>query len=249
MTRPTPDEPLISVVMPVFNGRPFLEASIGTLRRQDHAALEIIAVDDGSSDGSRQLLRALAEEEPRLRVVEQPHAGIASARNAALAIARGAFITFLDQDDHCPPGTLARQRAVLEREPHLSAVLGRTLIAASASELADPAAVAADRLAHTMMLSAAQFRRSVFERIGRFDTAYALADDLDFLLRLMEAGEPVALEDELATVHRRHSVQATADHRATRREATLALSASLRRRRMRGESGPRRHPLASVIAP
>jgi glycosyltransferase involved in cell wall biosynthesis len=248
MTRRMSDMPLVSVVMPVFNGRRFLEASIGTLRRQDHAALEIIVIDDGSTDGSMEVLKALAAEEPRMRLLEQPHGGIASARNAALAITQADFVTFLDQDDCCPPGTIARQRTRLEREPELSVVVGRTLITASAHEMVDPLAVPADRHVYTFMLSAALFRRSVFERIGPFDAKYALADDLDFLLRLMEAGEPVALENELATVHRRHSEQATADHAATRREATLALSASLRRRRMRGEAGPLRHPLASVIA-
>ena len=248
MTAPTSNLPLVSVVMPVFNGRPFLEASIGTLRRQDHAALEIIVVDDGSTDGSLDVLQALAGDEPRMRLLQQPHAGIASARNAALAIARGEFITFLDQDDVCPPGSIARHSARLQRDPGLSAVIGRTLITGSAEEIADPFAVPADRLAHVVMLSAALFRRSLFDRIGVFDPAYTIADDMDFLLRMMEGGEPVALENELASIHRRHQEQATADHTATRRDAARALSASLRRRRMRGDTGPLRHPLASVIA-
>jgi glycosyltransferase involved in cell wall biosynthesis len=248
MTRQTSDGPLVSVVMPVFNGRAFLEESIRSLQRQDHAALEIIVVDDGSTDGSVDVLKALTRQEPRMRLLEQPHGGIAAARNTALAISRGDFVTFLDQDDLCPPGTIARQRARLEREPDLSAVVGRTLTTASEHEMADPFAVPADRVAHTVLLSSGLFRRSVFERIGPFDSSYALADDMDFLLRMMEAGEPVALEDELASVHRRHPVQATADHAATRREAALVLSASLRRRRMRGAAGPLRHPLASVIA-
>lgn len=239
---------LVSVIMPVYNGQQFLEASIGSLRSQSHAELEIVVVDDGSTDSSRQLVQDLAAGEPRITLVDQPHGGIAASRNAALAVARGELVTFLDQDDLCPPGTIARQCTHLAHGASVTAVFGLTLATGSAEELADPLAAPRHRLERTMMLSAALFRRSVFDRVGNFDPSYRLADDFDFLLRIMEADLPVTLEDELATVHRRHPDQATADHAATRRECVLALSASLRRRRALGMTGQLRHPLASVAA-
>lgn len=96
-------KPAISVVMPVYNELPYLPRSVASLQRQRGVQLEIICVDDGSSDGSVELLRSAAEQDVRLRVIEQPHRGIVHALNAGLAAARYPVIARMDAYDVSHP--------------------------------------------------------------------------------------------------------------------------------------------------
>ncbi len=93
------ETPLISVVMPVFNVRKFLRRALDGLLRQTFPRFEVLCVNDGSTDGSADLLREFASQDPRLRVLDQPNSGAGAARNAGLAAARGECILFLDADD------------------------------------------------------------------------------------------------------------------------------------------------------
>ena len=103
---------LVSVIMPVYNARDFLCASIDSVLSQTHRKLELIAVDDGSSDGSLDLLTELASCDPRLRVICLPaNGGVAAARNAGLAAATGSHVAFLDSDDRWHPRKLEWQLA------------------------------------------------------------------------------------------------------------------------------------------
>lgn len=235
---------LVTVVMPTFNGRRLIASSLASLQTQDYRRLEIIVVDDGSTDDTATLVAAIASGDERVRLLRSGSRNIALARNTALSVARGEFISFLDHDDICPPGKVARQVAVMTSSPSAAAVFGQTIMFASG---ADPGpATEVGRPTLTMCLSAALFRRDVFERVGRLDPRFKIADDLDFILRLVEAGAEILIEDRPATLHRRHPGQVTSDHEATRREMALALSASLRRRRATGDVGPLRHPLLSA---
>lgn len=88
---------MFSIVMPVWNKRHFIQATLDSVFGQSWQRFELIAVDDGSTDGSADLLRGLAD--PRIRLVEQPRAGAGAARNAGMAVARSEWIAFLDADD------------------------------------------------------------------------------------------------------------------------------------------------------
>jgi len=92
-------EPLVSVVIPVYNGYAFLDRTLTSARNQTHSNLDIVVVDDGSSDGSPQIISAHAQQDPRIRVVRQPNAGVAAARNRGIREARSDLIAFLDHDD------------------------------------------------------------------------------------------------------------------------------------------------------
>jgi glycosyltransferase involved in cell wall biosynthesis len=103
--------PAISVVMPVFNGAGYLARAVASVRRQTFADWELLAVDDGSGDGSPEILAALAAEEPRLRLFRRErNGGPAAARNLALRHARGWLIAYLDCDDEYYPDYLAAVR-------------------------------------------------------------------------------------------------------------------------------------------
>ena len=100
------DESLISVIMPVYNTVQYLDRSLTSLTKQTWHNLDIVVIDDGSTDGSAEALDAWADRDPRIRVVHQPNAGVAAARNRGLDEARGAMIAWLDSDDWIEPDYL-----------------------------------------------------------------------------------------------------------------------------------------------
>lgn len=96
----TSDAPDVSVIIPVYNTLAFVSDCLDSVRRQTGCSLEIICVDDGSSDGSGEVLDAAAEEDPRIRVIHQGNGGLSSARNTGIAAATGRYICFIDSDDY-----------------------------------------------------------------------------------------------------------------------------------------------------
>lgn len=100
------DEELISVLVPVYNTRPWLQDSLGSIAAQTYRNLEVILVDDGSTDGSREVCERFCREDPRFRLINQEHLGVSAARNAALDAAQGVFIYFADADDYLSPRAL-----------------------------------------------------------------------------------------------------------------------------------------------
>ena len=107
LMNPVPDTPQISVILPVYNTAPWLERCLDSLLSQDCPSFEVLAVDDGSTDESAEILLRAAAEDPRLRVIRQSNRGLSAARNAALSEARGQWLMFLDSDDWVSPGFLS----------------------------------------------------------------------------------------------------------------------------------------------
>lgn len=99
---------MISVIVPIFNMEACLEACVDSILEQSERDIEVILVDDGSTDGSAEICRRLAEGDPRVRVIRRPNGGAAAARNQGLDAASGDWICFADPDDSMPKGALAR---------------------------------------------------------------------------------------------------------------------------------------------
>lgn len=97
------NEPLISVMVPVYKTKEYLPRCVESIRNQTYGNLEIILVDDGSPDDSGALCDQLALEDPRIRVVHKKNGGLASARNAGLDVMTGEYAAFVDSDDHIAP--------------------------------------------------------------------------------------------------------------------------------------------------
>lgn len=108
--------PLVSVVVPVYNAEKYLDGCLGSITRQTLRSLEIICVNDGSSDGSLDILNRWAEGDGRIVVLTQENAGQSSARNRALDCARGKYIAFVDSDDAIEPQMLEKMVEPLERD-------------------------------------------------------------------------------------------------------------------------------------
>lgn len=107
--------PRLSVVIPVYNVEEYVEECLDSVFRQSLTDLEVIAVDDGSTDSSLKILREYATREPRLTVLHQQNEGQGSARNHGVTRARGTFLTFVDADDTIPPGAFAYMVRSLEK--------------------------------------------------------------------------------------------------------------------------------------
>lgn len=104
----------ISMIIPVYNAEPYIRAMVESLQAQDWENLQILLSDDGSTDGSVDLMTALAEQDPRITVVVGPNTGVSSARNRALRLADGEYIGFADSDDILEPGYLHGLASALE---------------------------------------------------------------------------------------------------------------------------------------
>ena len=93
------NEPLISVIVPVYNVEKYLRTCVDSILVQSYSALEVILIDDGSTDGSPQICDQYAQQDPRIQVIHQKNAGLSAARNAGIDICRGEYLTFIDSDD------------------------------------------------------------------------------------------------------------------------------------------------------
>jgi glycosyltransferase involved in cell wall biosynthesis len=114
MTRSKDDGgPLVSVVVPAFNAAHTIQATLHSISQQTYPALEVIVVDDGSTDGTAAIARRHSVSDPRFRVVSQPNNGVASARNTGIEASTGDFIAFIDADDLWHPTKTAKQLAAL----------------------------------------------------------------------------------------------------------------------------------------
>lgn len=205
--------PLVSVVIPVYNGERFLRESLESVFSQTFRDYEIVCVDDGSTDGSSALLQQYGA---RVRVIQQANSGQSAARNEGVRHATGAFVAFLDQDDRWYPSKLAQQVTVLHAEPDVVLVHcnydrmdgdGRVLVAGAAlAEQASALASPLGRLIGEALVfpSAMMVRRDVFQGVGGFDPELRGFEDFDLVARLKQQGRFVLL-NESGMAYRLHA--------------------------------------------
>lgn len=252
--------PLVSVIMPVYNGERFLAQALDSALAQSMRSNEIIVVDDGSTDGSGALADRYAAAHPeRVRVVHQENQGLPLARNAAIAVARGRYFALLDADDVWLPGHLAACVDVLERDPSVGLVHadaedidaeGRLLLRGKwqprwVHGTQDPFTAILLRRQHVACLTAV-FRRSVIERIGGFDARFNRlgSEDRDLWLRIAEVANLVYLA-ELHAQYRVHGSNMSANAAHMRRAQRTLIDKHCPRSRGRWL---RRRALAAVEA-
>ena len=224
--------PLVSVIIPAFDCAAFLGDAVGSVRAQGQRDLEIIVVDDGSRDETPAVIRSLGRA---VRSLHQPNQGPAAARNAALALARGRFIAFIDADDLWVKGRLRVQLQAFAAEPGLQVVVGATQRVRAAKQ-GHPGTLAPglDAFGPVWMLfhlGAALFRREAFDTVGTFDVSMRQGEDVDWFLRAREAGIRIGISSELAQLYRVHRSSLTQAGHDKDRWFVAALKKSLDRRR------------------
>lgn len=184
--------PLVSVVIPAFNAARVIARAVHSVLEQDWQPIEVIVVDDGSTDGTVEAVEALGA--PELRVIRQANTGAAAARNRGIRESRGAFVAFLDADDTWLPGRLTRTVEPMLADPAIGLCYCRAwrepegggprrLMHAEAVARLHPCGIYPPRYICT---PAATVRREVLDRVGLFDESMTNLEDVDLFIRLAE---------------------------------------------------------------
>ncbi len=226
---PEPYEPLVSVIVPAYEGERFLAEALDSVRAQTYTNVETIVVDDGSPDACAEIAAARGD----VRLLREPHGGVAAARNAGLRAARGELFAFLDQDDEWLPERLARGVAAMAARPELSIVTTHLEIklvpGVSLPAWMNPQWLSAP--IPGFIPSTWLVRRSVFERVGNFDTSFITGCDTDWLARLKGAGLINELLPEALVRWRIHGANGSYDLEVMESEYFRAIRGSVRRQR------------------
>jgi len=221
---------LVSVVIPAHNSRKYIAPALDSILVQRHRPLEILVVDDGSTDSTAQIVR---EYGPQVRLIEQDQRGHPAARNTGIRAAVGEFVAFLDHDDLWSPDKLERQLASFERNPSLDLVFGHIqnfftpeMPLEERKRFAVPLQPLPGLLQGAMLA-----RRRSFDRVGLFAEERGMGDFLDWYGRAMLAQLNIQMLPD-TVVHRRiHATNYQRTHKHQRREYLSAVKDLLDRRR------------------
>ncbi|MEO5759660.1 MAG: glycosyltransferase family A protein [Mesorhizobium sp.] len=225
----------LSVIMPVYNREHFVGPALRSLIRQrDDVDLDVIVIDDGSTDGSAAVVRSLIGEAPCIRLFQQANSGVTKARNAGLRqlLPQTRFVSFLDSDDISPIGRFRADLACFSEDPDLEVTYSRmTLVDNLDNETLEPAVDSNCITVRGIHLSAGIFTRDLIDRSGGFDEDFRQAEDTDFLLRVFESGPKYAMPDTVGLYYRRHPGNMTKEAEVPFREFMRAIHKSIKRRR------------------
>jgi glycosyltransferase involved in cell wall biosynthesis len=220
----------ISVMIGVFNAEPYLGEAIESVLSQGYEPLELIVVDDGSTDGSADV----AKRFPEVQYHYQPNGGNGSARNRAVEAATGERFAFLDADDRFTPGKLVLQTAALDADPKLDMVFGHVrefvspeLDEATRAAIRPPAPEPMPWTAPNLML----IRRASFLRVGAFSTTVRVGVTVDWFARASEAGLRYKILPEVVLERRLHTQNNGLRERDSRSQYLQVIRAAMERRR------------------
>lgn len=225
--------------MPALNAGRFIAPAIRSLLAERNAVdLDILVVDDGSTDDTKDIVTSIAGQFPEVRLLQNPRSGIAAARNTGIENIRqdSQFIAFLDADDLSYPGRIERQRSLLVNDPAIDVLYGLVEMFTRANE-ADtaPAPGSKTKILRGPYLQSAMYRPSAIERVGRFDESFRQGCDTDFVLRVVELGLNLVLDNGIAAYYRRHDSNVTLNVEEMQREFMLASLKWAVRNRMKGK--------------
>ena len=215
--------PSVDIVIPTYNGTLRIERAVRSAIAEAisiAADFVLIAVDDGSSDGSPELLQELAATEPRMRVlVNRNNLGIPQTRNRAIRSGTAEFVAFLDQDDEWIPGSLGRRIDALTSEPALGFVVSSQVMKLDKGQARPPWCRPEwlDRPVPGYLPSTLVARRRAFVDLGLFDESYRSGgDDAEWFARARTRHTPHLMLEEPAVVRYVHDRNASADPRLGR---------------------------------
>ncbi|MGV0954188.1 MAG: glycosyltransferase family 2 protein [Fluviibacter sp.] len=226
----------LSVILPVRNGENFLAQALSNLEGLLGLDDELIVIDDGSVDGSRQVVESFQSSSLHLRLLKGVGQGPAAARNAGLEIEKGKFVGFLDHDDLWPLARIERHIGILEQHPEIWAVVGKTSY--EYEGLMSDRAVSfrnGTSALHHVHLGATTFRAEVFRKIGFFDPSLRFSEDHEFFLRLREANLSLYFDPAVSLRYRVHGANMSLDKSLQDLGVFKILGDSIRRRRYQGK--------------
>ena len=216
---------LASVIIPAHNAERFIEPTLQSALRQTWNNLEILVVDDGSTDKTRSMVEAVALTDPRIRIFSVPNGGVASARNIGLARARGEFVAFLDADDLWHPKKIEMQIAALNAAPEAAASYGLLRYIDELDRIVENQSASGSSgytLAHHLYTrpvgngSSLLVRRKIAVELGGYDSSWAArgiggSEDYDFELKIV-ARYPIAFIDSYLVGYRLYPGNMSSNH-------------------------------------
>jgi len=220
---------MVSVIIPVFNGEEYLAEAIDSLLAQTYKPLEIVVMDDGSTDGTATVASRFKEH---IRYIYQSNSGPAAARNRGLRIARGEVFGFLDADDLWVENKLDLQLGLLADNPLVQIVIGFAHTVEivgfvdgkpQSEQLMDPMV--------NLTVGSALFKRPVFDTVGLFDESLQFCEDWDWFMRARELGVPMVIHQDVTLLYRRHRDNMTNRAELVKPYILRMLKKSLDRRR------------------
>lgn len=212
--------------MPVYNGGAYLPPAVKSVLAQTLADFELIIIDDGSTDNSRETLESFAEKDARIRLFSQPNRGVTASLNRALGKARGKYLARMDSDDICVEDRFALQATALETRPELGVLGGAALLIDERGEFiakqSYPRLRDKERLLRGSLLChpAVMGRAELFRAAGGYREYYKYCEDYDLWLRLSRLTEIDNLPDTLLH-YRMHGGNVTSKHAAAQLMGTL----------------------------
>jgi glycosyltransferase involved in cell wall biosynthesis len=224
------DARLVTVVVPAHNAERYLTEAIDSVLAQAHRPLEIIVVDDGSTDHSAELARSFGSP---VAVLTQPQQGAATARNRGVDAAHGEYLAFLDADDVWSADKLALQLAALEAHPDWPAVFGQVeqFISPELDEDTQRQIVCPPGPRAGLHVGAMLIRRADFQTVGPFDPHYALGEFVDWCARAAERGLAFQVLPQVVMRRRLHTTNLTRRQRDDQGAYVRLAKAALDRRR------------------
>jgi glycosyltransferase involved in cell wall biosynthesis len=208
------EPPLVSIIIPCYNGEMYLHHAIESALQQSYQSIEVIVIDDGSTDSSAEI----AQRYP-VRFIQQQNKGVSAARNLGVQMSRGADIVFLDADDRLKRDGIGAGVQEMAEHPECAMAVGdHVFVSADGSYLANsrknplPARhyEALLRSNFIEMTSTVLFRRDVFDAVGGFNTELRAAEDYDLYLRIA-AAHPICCHSTVVAEYRIHETNASRD--------------------------------------
>jgi glycosyltransferase involved in cell wall biosynthesis len=218
--------PLVSVVMAAYNAADHIGAALESALAQQWSPLEVVVVDDGSTDATAEIIRSYSS----VVYVHQENSGPSTARNAAVERSTGEFVANFDSDDLLPPTRIGDQVSYLLDHPAVGAVFGRQ------EWLNAPEWMARDAVygdVDGIPLSSVMFRREVFFDLGGYDATFVHGEDMDLLVRMRERGIEYHVVPEVV-LYRRYQPSSLTGGRAPHDPLLRSLRAKLARREQAG---------------
>ena len=223
------NNPLVSVIIPVYNGERFLAAAIESVLAQSYRPFEIIIIDDGSTDGSA----AVAKRYQSIRYFFKPHRGVSAALNQGLKEAKGSYFAFLDADDLWVKNKLTLQMSMFDQHPGLDIVFGhhRRFHHNHSSTIQEEGDGSGNEILPAPFKGAMLIKRDSFFRVGWFDVALRIGDFIDWYKRATEIELRTLMLPDVVMNRRIHDDHASIRNQHAVKDYVRILKASLDRQR------------------
>jgi glycosyltransferase involved in cell wall biosynthesis len=237
--------PLVSCVVPVYNGERYLRETLDSILAQTYTRIDLLVVDDGSTDGTARVVR---EYSSRVRYIVQPNGGLGEARNRGIQEAAGELVAFLDADDLWLEEKLARQVARFEARPELDLCVTAFQNFWMADASADEARFREHAIAQPLtgyVVPTLLSRRSAFDRFGLFDPALRYSPGAPWMVQAVARGAVLEALPEVLMRRRLHGANMSRTASAPSMEGLLHVIKG----RLEAERRGRQVPLPDALVP